>query len=46
MKGTIARACVVVVALAVLGAAWAHGPTRRKVQESIEIDAPQARCGQ
>ncbi|WGR92054.1 SRPBCC family protein [Bradyrhizobium sp. ISRA443] len=43
MKGTIARACVVVVALAVLGAAWAHGPTRRKVQESIEIDAPQAK---
>ncbi|WGS17225.1 MULTISPECIES: SRPBCC family protein [unclassified Bradyrhizobium] len=43
MKGTIARACVVVAALAVLGAAWAHGPTRRKVQESIEIDAPQAK---
>jgi len=43
MKGTIARACVVVAALAVLGTAWAHGPTRRKVQESIEIDAPQAK---
>jgi len=43
MKGTIARACVVVAAWAVLGTAWAHGPTRRKVQESIEIDAPQAK---
>ncbi|WP_407146068.1 SRPBCC family protein [Bradyrhizobium sp. ORS 86] len=43
MKGTIAKACVVVAALAVLGTAWAHGPTRRKVQESIEIDAPQAK---
>ena len=32
-----------VAALAVLGAAWAHGPTRQKVRESIEIDAPQAK---
>ncbi|MBR0934446.1 SRPBCC family protein [Bradyrhizobium jicamae] len=43
MKRTIARAGVVVAALAVLGAAWAHGPTRQKVRESIEIDAPQAK---
>lgn len=43
MRLTIARAGVVVAALAVLGAAWAHGPTRQKVRESIEIDAPQAK---
>ncbi|WP_420971468.1 SRPBCC family protein [Bradyrhizobium sp. B120] len=43
MRLTIAKAGVVVVALAVLGAAWAHGPTRQKVRESIEIDAPQAK---
>ncbi|MCC8964824.1 SRPBCC family protein [Bradyrhizobium sp. Pear76] len=43
MRRTIARAGVVVAALAVLGAAWAHGPTRQKVRESIEIDAPQAK---
>ncbi|MGY4259861.1 hypothetical protein ACVI1L_006929 [Bradyrhizobium sp. USDA 4516] len=43
MRRTIARTFVVVAALAVLGAAWAHGPTRQKVRESIEIDAPQAK---
>lgn len=43
MRRAIARAGVVVAALAVLGAAWAHGPTRQKVRESIEIDAPQAK---
>ena len=43
MRLTIAKAGVVAGALAVLGAAWAHGPTRQKVRESIEIDAPQAK---
>jgi hypothetical protein len=43
MRLAIARVGVVVAALAVLGAAWAHGPTRQKVRESIEIDAPQAK---
>ena len=43
MRLTIAKAGVVAAALAVLGAAWAHGPTRQKVRESIEIDAPQAK---
>lgn len=43
MRLMIGRAGVVVAALAVLGAAWAHGPTRQKVRESIEIDAPQAK---
>ena len=43
MRGTIAKACVVVAALALLGTAWAHGPTRQKVRESIEIDAPPAK---
>jgi hypothetical protein len=33
----------VVAALAVIGAAWAHGPTRQKVRESIEINAPPAK---
>ena len=47
MRGTIAKACLVVAGLAVLGAgltaAWAHGPTRQKVRESIEINAPPAK---
>ncbi|QOZ34481.1 SRPBCC family protein [Bradyrhizobium sp. CCBAU 53421] len=43
MRRTIARTFVVAAALTVLGAAWAHGPTRQKVRESIEIDAPQAK---
>lgn len=43
MRRAIAGAGAVLVALAVLGAAWAHGPTRQKVRESIEIDAPQAK---
>ena len=43
MRLTIAKAGVVAAALAILGAAWAHGPTRQKVRESIEIDAPQAK---
>jgi carbon monoxide dehydrogenase subunit G len=43
MKVTIARVGAVVAALAVVGAAWAHGPTRQKVRESIEINAPPAK---
>jgi len=43
MRATIAKACTVVAALAVLRTAWAHGPTRQKVRESIEINAPPAR---
>ena len=27
MRGAIAKVCTVVAALAMLGAAWAHGPT-------------------
>ncbi|MBR0757908.1 SRPBCC family protein [Bradyrhizobium jicamae] len=41
MKETIGKAAVVAAALALIGAAWAHGPTRQKVRESIEINAPQ-----
>lgn len=50
MRVTIGRRTVVVAALAVVGAAGltatfgparAHGPTRQKVRESIEINAPQ-----
>jgi len=43
MRATIAKVCAVVAALAMLGAAWAHGPTRQKVRESIEINAPPAK---
>ncbi len=43
MRMTIAKAGAVVAALAVVGAAWAHGPTRQKVRESIEINAPPAK---
>src|SRR4051812_16701494 len=43
MRGTIAKVCIVAAALAMLGAAWAHGPTRQKVRESIEINAPPAK---
>ncbi len=46
MRVTIAKAGAVVAALAVVGAtwaAWAHGPTRQKVRESIEINAPPAK---
>ena len=43
MKMTIARVGAVVAAVAVIGAAWAHGPTRQKVRESIEINAPPAK---
>jgi hypothetical protein len=43
MRVTIAGATAVLTALAIMGTAWAHGPTRRKVQESIEINAPPAK---
>ncbi|MEK9281256.1 SRPBCC family protein [Bradyrhizobium sp. ISRA442] len=51
MRVTIGRAIAGVAALAVAGMAltavfepvWAHGPTRQKVRESIEINAPPAK---
>jgi len=43
MRAVIAKACILVAAVAVLGTACAHGPTRQKVRESIEINAPPAR---
>ncbi|MGY3615379.1 SRPBCC family protein [Bradyrhizobium sp. USDA 10063] len=43
MRVTIAKVGAAVAALAVVGAAWAHGPTRQKVRESIEISAPPAK---
>ncbi|KYG24832.1 signal peptide protein [Bradyrhizobium sp. AT1] len=52
MRVTIGRRTAVTAALAVIGAAgltaafgpvWAHGPTRQKVRESIEISAPPAK---
>lgn len=51
MRMTIAKAVTATAALAVVGAAmtaafapsWAHGPTRQKVRESIEINVPQAK---
>ena len=43
MRLTLARVGAVVAALAVMGIAWAHGPTRQKVRESIEINAPPAK---
>jgi polyketide cyclase/dehydrase/lipid transport protein len=47
MGVTMGRAVAMVAALAVVGttftAVWAHGPTRQKVRESIEINAPPAK---
>ena len=43
MRLTIARVGAVTAALAVIGVAWAHGPTRQKVRELIEINAPPAK---
>src|SRR6187551_1844640 len=48
MKVTIGKSIAGVAALALIGTvaltqAWAHGPTRQKVRESIEINAPQAK---
>jgi len=42
MRVTI-RIAAALAALAIAGAAFAHGPTRQKVRESIEINAPPAR---
>ena len=39
MRTTLARVGAVVTALAVMGIAWAHGPTRQKVRESIALPA-------
>src|SRR4051812_10881975 len=44
MRMTIGQALAGVAVLALAGAtAWAHGPTRQKVRESIEINAAQAK---
>lgn len=52
MRVTIGRRTVLVAALTAAGAAaltaafapaWAHGPTRQKARESIEINAPPAK---
>ena len=43
MRVTITGVGAVLTALAVMGVAWAHGPTRQKVRESIEINAPPAK---
>ena len=44
MRMTIGQALAGVAVLALVGTtAWAHGPTRQKVRESIEINAPQAK---
>jgi len=44
MRMTIGPALAGVAVLALVGTtAWAHGPTRQKVRESIEINAPQAK---
>ena len=47
MRMTIGSAIAGVATLAVAGmtlnAVWAHGPTRQKVRESIEINAPPAK---
>ena len=39
MRTTLARVGAAAPVLAVIGAAWAHGPTRQKVRELIEINA-------
>src|SRR2546426_8567794 len=43
MRTTLVRVGAVVGGLAMRGVAWAHGPTRQKVSESIEINAPPAK---
>jgi carbon monoxide dehydrogenase subunit G len=43
MARAIAVLAAVAVATTALTAAWAHGPTRRKVQEHVEINAPPAK---
>src|SRR5262245_49895636 len=49
MKVTMTKAAVAALAVAGIAAtaafapSWAHGPTRQKVRESIEINVPQAK---
>ena len=46
MAGTIEKSLLIVIACAALAlpqAAWAHGPSRQKVTETIEINAPPAK---
>ena len=43
MKATIGRLAATLAVLAFVGTAWAHGPTRQKTRESIEINAPPAK---
>jgi Polyketide cyclase / dehydrase and lipid transport len=43
MRVTVARLTAALAVLALVGAASAHGPTRQKVRESIEINAPPAK---
>mgnify|MGYP000712863181 FL=1 len=41
LKRLVIGATIVALApLSLAGAAWAHGPSRQKVSESIEINAP------
>jgi hypothetical protein len=43
MRVTIGRLTAALAVLAMVGTASAHGPTRQKVRESIEINAPPAK---
>jgi hypothetical protein len=46
MAGRIEKSLLIVIAFAALAlpqAGWAHGPSRQKITETIEIDAPLAK---
>ena len=43
VMGAVLTAAGAVALTAAFGPAWAHGPTRQKVRESIEINAPPAK---
>jgi hypothetical protein len=43
MRVTIGKLMAALAVLAIVGTASAHGPTRQKVRESIEINAPPAK---
>jgi carbon monoxide dehydrogenase subunit G len=43
MRATIEKLAAALAVLALVGTASAHGPTRQKVRESIEINAPPAK---
>jgi Polyketide cyclase / dehydrase and lipid transport len=46
MAGRIEKSLLIVIAFAALAlpqAGWAHGPSRQKITETIEIDAPPAK---